>query len=270
MRNKHPMAHHVAHPREWWTPLAWELQLQETPSLHCMQQPVFAWLSISAICPGKGFFSLPSQSIQSLWWDALGHCGCGSCEASRGGQKRRFCRVPASPSWCRRVCSHPVSKTKSLAPRGWAWIRARQCKFNPLSITLVLMDFSSSQGGDNAEPYNQLLDFPKLYFLALQFKFESCCLGRVCSSCFAMNGAEMKQELEWEAVSFYEGNWLCPTWSNHYAAHSLRVPGTEPSTTGTDCKINIVYKREVSVRGPRRRHVFNRDSIGALHWFNRN
>lgn len=67
----------------------------------------------------------------------------------------------------------------------------------------------------------------------------------------------MKWELEWGPVSFYRGNWLCPTWSSHYTAHSLLVPVTELSTAGIDCKINMVYKAEESVRRPRRRHVLS-------------
>lgn len=48
-------------------------------------------------------------------------------------------------------------------------------------MALVLADFGSSQAEDGDGPYNQLLDFLKLCFLALQFRFESCCLDIVYS-----------------------------------------------------------------------------------------
>jgi len=38
---------------------------------------------------------------------------------------------------------------------------------------------------------------------------------------------------------------------------TLLVPGTEPATAGIDCKMNMVYKTEESLRGPRRRRVLS-------------
>lgn len=122
------------------------------------------------------------------WWS----CGSVFREVSPGGQKWGLCRyqpLPASAGGSAPVL-HP--KLKSLAPSGWAWSSARQGEFIPLSIAMVLTDWSSAKGEDNAEPYNQLLGFPELQFLALQFKFESWCLDIVCSWCFAVNSVEMK------------------------------------------------------------------------------
>lgn len=185
MHNKHPVAYQVAPPRECWIPWAQELQLQEIPH-HCLFTGCNSQLNIFSACLDKGFFFFPSQMIQRLWGCALVTLWICLLWGEPRWSEVRALQVPASPSWHRRVCSCPASKTKSLALRGWAWSSAGQGEFIPLSIALVLTDWSSAKGEDNAEPYNQLLDFPKLQFLALQFKFESCCLDVVCSSCFAI------------------------------------------------------------------------------------
>lgn len=179
----------MTHSRERCTPLAWELLLQEIPHslpLHQVQWSACTWLSISTACPGS-FLLSPLPGDLGCGEMSGGPCGSGSHKVNRA-KASAGCQLLPSDVGRSAPVLHP---TQPLAPRDGAWRSARQGDFSPLSMALVLTDFSSAPEGDNAALYN-LLDFLKLHFLALQFKFDSCCLDTVCSSCFAMNCVGMK------------------------------------------------------------------------------
>lgn len=167
----------VEHPRESCTSLAWGLLCRRPPFLVSTSGTMVSlYLALtSAKCLGSFLIPLfpdDPEVMRKCMWDIVNQ-PVGEADAVR----RKGSAGSAPTKWCRRVCSCPASETEPLTPKCWAWRTARQGDFNPTSVVLVLADFSPGRG----QCCNlQVVGFSMLFFLALQFKFASCCLKMVC------------------------------------------------------------------------------------------